>query len=142
MVYSFFRKLLTYLSSDDELDAVINAEADEESSRHRGNRQRRKFIRCDHIQGHKRLFHYYVAENPVYPYNIFRMRFWMSRPLFLRILNEVEAYEPYFVQRKYNAGRLGLSSMQKITAVLRMLAYRINGNFMDEYIRIRESTVM
>ncbi|KAF5469076.1 hypothetical protein F2P56_013176 [Juglans regia] len=29
MARSFFRKLLTYLSSDDELDAVINAEADE-----------------------------------------------------------------------------------------------------------------
>ncbi|KAF5468688.1 hypothetical protein F2P56_012825 [Juglans regia] len=118
MARSFFRKLLTYLSSDDELDAVINVEADGELSRHRGNRRRRKFIRRDHIQGHERLFRDYFAENPV------------------------EAYEPYFVQRSDNAGRLGLSSMQKITAALRMLAYGVTGDFMDEYIRIGESTAM
>ncbi|XP_018810345.2 uncharacterized protein LOC108983230 [Juglans regia] len=142
MARSFFRKLLTYLSSDDELDAVINAEADGESSRHHGNRQRRKFIRRDHIQGHERLFRDYFSKNPVYPSNLFRRRFRMSHPLFLRILNEVEAYEPYFVQRRDNAGRLGLSSMQKITAALRMLAYGVTGDFMDEYIRIGESTAM
>ncbi|KAF5451832.1 hypothetical protein F2P56_026897 [Juglans regia] len=106
MARSFFRKLLTYLSSDDELDAVINAEADGESSRHHGNRQRRKFIRRDHIQGHECLFRDYFSENPVYLSNLFRRRFRMSRLLFLRILNEVEAYEPYFVQRRDNAGRL------------------------------------
>ncbi|XP_035551461.1 uncharacterized protein LOC118349841 [Juglans regia] len=142
MTRSFFRKLLTYLSSDDELDAVINAEADGESSRHHGNRQRCKFIRRDHIQGHECFFRDYFSENPVYPSNLFRRRFRMSRPLFLRILNEVEAYEPYFVQRRDNAGRLGLSSMQKITAALRMLAYGVTGDFMDEYIHIGESTAM
>ncbi|KAF5448017.1 hypothetical protein F2P56_033525 [Juglans regia] len=142
MARSFFRKLLTYLSSDDELDAVINAEADGESSRHHGNRQPRKFLRRDHIQGHECLFRDYFSENPVYPSNLFRRRFRMSRPLFLRILNEVEVYEPYFVQRRDNAGRLGLSSMQKITAALRMLAYGVTGDFMDEYIRIGESTAM
>ncbi|XP_041000248.1 uncharacterized protein LOC121246228 [Juglans microcarpa x Juglans regia] len=142
MARSFFRKLLTYLSSNNELDVVLNVEADGESSRHRGNRQRRKFIRRDHIQAHQRLFHDYFAENPVYPSNLFRRTFRMSRPLFLRILNEVEACEPYFVQRRDNAGRLGLSSMQKITAALRMLAYGVTGDFMDEYIHIGESTAM
>ncbi|KAF5472425.1 hypothetical protein F2P56_009145 [Juglans regia] len=142
MARSFFRKLLTYLSSDDELDAVMNAEADGESSRHHGNRQRRNFIRRDHIQGHECLFRDYFSENPVYPSNLFRRRFRMSRPLFLRILNEVEAYEPYFVQRRDNAGRLGLSFMQKITAELRMLAYGVTGDFIDKYIRIGESTAM
>ncbi|XP_040995207.1 uncharacterized protein LOC121241496 [Juglans microcarpa x Juglans regia] len=142
MTHSFFRKLLTYLSSDDELDAVINAEADGESSRHCGNRQRRKFIRRDHIQGHERIFRDYFAENPVYPSNLFRRRFRMSHALFLCILNEIEAYEPYFVHRRDNAGRLGLSSMQKITASLRMLAYGVTEDFMDEYKRIGEITAM
>ncbi|XP_042942877.1 uncharacterized protein LOC122277043 [Carya illinoinensis] len=117
-------------------------EADGQSSRRRGNSQRRKFIRRDHVQGHERLFRDYFAENPVYPSNLFRRRFRMSRPLFLRILNEVESYDPYFVQRRDNAGRLGLSCMQKITAALRMLAYGVTGDFMDEYIRIGKSTAM
>ncbi|XP_042977865.1 uncharacterized protein LOC122308659 [Carya illinoinensis] len=141
MARTFFRKLLTYVSSEDDSD-VQNMEADGQSSRRRGNSQRRKFIRRDHVQGHERLFHDYFAENPVYPSNLFRRRFRMSRPLFLRILNEVESYDPYFVQRRDNAGRLGLSCMQKITAALRMLAYGVTGDFMDEYIRIGESIAM
>ncbi|XP_042962638.1 uncharacterized protein LOC122296908 [Carya illinoinensis] len=141
MARTFFRKLLTYVSSEDEND-VQNMEADGQSSRQRGNSQRRKFIRHDHVQGHERLFRDYFAENPVYPSNLFRRRFRMSRPLYLRILNEVESNDPYFVQRRDNAGRLGLSCMQKVTAALRMLAYGVTGDFMDEYIRIGESTAM
>ena len=35
---------------------------------------------------------------------------------------------------------LGLSPLQKMTAVLRMLAYGVAANFMDEYVRIAETT--
>ncbi|CAL5412461.1 unnamed protein product [Camellia sinensis] len=37
---------------------------------------------------------------------------------------------------------LGLSSLQKITAALKMLAYGVAADFMDEYLRIGESTAM
>ncbi|KAL0008142.1 hypothetical protein SO802_009644 [Lithocarpus litseifolius] len=63
----------------------------------------------------------------------------MSRSLFLRIQSKVETYEPYFIQRRDNAQRLGLSSFQKITAALRMLAYGMAADFIDEYVRIGES---
>ncbi|KAF5454802.1 hypothetical protein F2P56_024440 [Juglans regia] len=142
MTRIFFHKLLTYLSSEDELDVVLNDEADGQSSRHRHNHQRRKFSQYDHIQGHECLFRDYFAVNPIYPSNLFRMRFRMNHLLFLYILNGVESYEPYFVHIRDNAGRLGLSSMQKITATLRMLAYGVTGDFMDEYIRIGKSTAM
>ncbi|XP_022018436.1 uncharacterized protein LOC110918428 isoform X1 [Helianthus annuus] len=138
MVRTFFRKLLRYLSSDDDdSDDDLYEDVEEQCTR-----KRRKFIRRNHIQGHERLYRDYFAENPVYPSNLFRRRFRMSRPLFLHILNEVVANEPYFVQRRDNIGRLGLSSMQKITAALRMLAYGVSADFMDEYIRIGESTAM
>ncbi|KAJ0472765.1 putative harbinger transposase-derived protein [Helianthus annuus] len=137
MVRTFFRKLLRYLSSEDDSDDDLDEDVEEQCTR-----KRRKFIRRNHIQGHERLYRDYFAENPVYPSNLFRRRFRMSRPLFLRILNEVVANEPYFVQRRDNIGRLGLSSMQKITAALRMLAYGVSADFMDEYIRIGESTAM
>ncbi|XP_042942746.1 uncharacterized protein LOC122276922 [Carya illinoinensis] len=140
MAHSFFCQLLKYLSSKDKLEAALNIEVDGESSKYHGNRQYRKFIRRDHIQGHERLFGNYFTENPIYPSNLFRRIFQISRPLFLRILNEVEAYKPYFVQKRDNAGRLGLSSMQKITTTLRMLAYGVIKDFIDEYIRIGEST--
>ena len=64
----------------------------------------------------------------------------MSRSLFLRIQSAVETYEPYFIQKRDNAQRLSLSSLQKITAALRMLAYGVAADFMDEYVRIGEST--
>ena len=66
----------------------------------------------------------------------------MRRCLFLRIQNEVEAYDPYFVQRRNCAGTLGLSSLQKMTAAFRMLAYGVAADYVDEYVRIGESTAI
>ncbi|XP_041010040.1 uncharacterized protein LOC121254147 [Juglans microcarpa x Juglans regia] len=141
MARSFFRKLLFNLFSEDELEVGLNDDVGS-TSRHGRNHQRRKYIWCDHIQGQEQLFRDYFAEPPVYPSNLFRSRYHMSRPLFLRILNEVEAYEPYFIQKKDNVEKLSLSSMQTITVAIRMLAYGVTADFMDEYIRIRESTTI
>ena len=66
----------------------------------------------------------------------------MSRSFFLRIQSKVETYESYFIQKRDNSQRLGLSSLQKITAALRMLAYGVTADFMDEYVRIGESTAI
>ena len=66
----------------------------------------------------------------------------MSQSLFLRIQFKVETYEPYFIQKRDNTQRLGLSSFQKIIAVLRMLVYGMASDFMDEYVRIGESTAI
>ncbi|XP_028096765.1 uncharacterized protein LOC114296650 [Camellia sinensis] len=66
----------------------------------------------------------------------------MKRSLFLRIQAAVEAHDPYFLQKRNCAGKLGLSSLQKITVALRMLAYGVATDFMDEYVRIGESTAI
>ena len=66
----------------------------------------------------------------------------MSRSLFLNIISKVEAHGLYFVQKRNGGKKLGLSSFQKITAALRMLAYGVMGDFMDEYVRIEETTVL
>ena len=47
----------------------------------------------------------------------------MSRPLFIRIVNEVEQHDPYFIQRTNAIRVLGLSSLQKITAAYIIIAY-------------------
>ncbi|KAK3229557.1 hypothetical protein Dsin_001438 [Dipteronia sinensis] len=73
---------------------------------------------------------------------MFRQRFRMGRSLFLRIVEKVEARDNYFVQRRDSVGRLGLSALQKITAVFRMLAYGCPADATDEYIRIGESTTI
>ena len=45
-------------------------------------------------------------------------------------------------KKRDNAQKLSLSSLQKITATLRMLAYGVTGDFMDEYVWIGESTAI
>ena len=69
----------------------------------------RRYIERDRLAGHKRLYLDYFADTPVYPPNLFRRRFRMSRSLFLRIQSKVETYESYFIQKRDSAQKWGLS---------------------------------
>ncbi len=62
--------------------------------------------------------------------------------MFLSIMDRVVAHDAYFVQRKGAAGVFSLSSIQKCTAALRMLAYGIAADAIDEYCRLGENTAM
>ncbi|XP_060673909.1 uncharacterized protein LOC132804044 [Ziziphus jujuba] len=53
-----------------------------------------------------------------------------------------ENQDPYFVQKRDAAGILGLSSLQKIIATMRMLAYGVTSDFVNEYVRIGEGTAI
>ena len=66
----------------------------------------------------------------------------MSRSLFLRIKFNLEEKVEYFVQKRNVARVLDLSSLQKMTATLRMLAYGVAADFTNEYVRIGESTAI
>ena len=135
--------------SDDELEIVttcaieINKLNSEESSGvRRGSVQGHSVIFRNRVQGHERLYRDYFAEPPIYPLNLFRRRFRMNRTLFLRIIFMVENYDPYFVQTKNAVGIMGLSSLQKMTAAIRMLAYGVAADVVDDYVRIGESTAI
>ena len=99
-------------------------------------------INRDRESADHRLFYDYFAESPRYNDQMFRRRFRMSRNLFLRIVNKVETRDNYFVQRRDSVGRLGLSTLQKITAVFQMLSYGLPADATDEYIKIGESTTI
>lgn len=70
------------------------------------------------------------------------LRFRMGRSLFMRIVQAVEQHDDYFVQKREGNGRLGLSCLQKICAAYMMISYGVPADFMDQYIRIGESTVV
>ncbi|XP_050286616.1 uncharacterized protein LOC126725756 isoform X1 [Quercus robur] len=131
---SLFRKLLLDDSDEDEIIEEVVMDST--------SRKRRSYIRRNHLAGHERLYLDYFADSPVYSEKVFRRRFRMSRTLFLNIISKVEAHDPYFVQKRNGGKKLGLSSFQKITAALRMLAYGVTGDFMDEYVRIGETTAL
>uniref|UniRef100_A0A0D3DJY4 DDE Tnp4 domain-containing protein n=1 Tax=Brassica oleracea var. oleracea TaxID=109376 RepID=A0A0D3DJY4_BRAOL len=79
-------------------------------------------------------------ETPTYPENFFRRRFRMNKPLFMRIVDRLSNEVPYFRQKKDALGRLGISSLQKCTAAIRVLAYGTAADTVDEYLRLGEST--
>lgn len=64
----------------------------------------------------------------------------MRLELFLKIVDAVCNFDSCFVQRRDGLGRLGLSSLQKCTPPLRMLAYGVAVDSTDEYCGLGEST--
>jgi hypothetical protein len=86
------------------------------------------------LQGQENSFRDYFAASLVYPAKKFRRRFRMRHELFIYIHDTIVDHEPYFVQKRNAIGKLGHSSLQKMTAALRMLTYGVTANLMDEYL--------
>jgi hypothetical protein len=64
----------------------------------------------------------------------------MRHRVFERLVDVVQQVDPNFVQRPNCASELGLSTLQKVVAVVRILAYGVPADVVDEYIHIGEST--
>ncbi|XP_038707296.1 uncharacterized protein LOC120002608 [Tripterygium wilfordii] len=131
-------------SSEDEFEDLLFLEYERKqfergSMSHTGSHRQCSVINCNRVQGHERIFNDYFTKSPVYNDVMFRRRFHMNRALFLRIRSTIEMHETYFQQRRDVADRLGLSSLRKITASLRILASGVIVDFMDKYVRISES---
>nr|GEW70232.1 hypothetical protein [Tanacetum cinerariifolium] len=60
----------------------------------------------------------------------------MRKHLFLCIVDAVTANDRYFQQRPDATGRQSLSSLQKCTGAMRVLAYGMSFDAVDEYTRI------
>ncbi|GKA04403.1 putative nuclease HARBI1 [Tanacetum coccineum] len=84
-----------------------------------------------------RLMADYFVDNPTFDEVIFRRRFRMRKHLFIRIVDSVTANDRYFQQRRDATGRQSLSSLQKCTGAMRVLAYGIvSFDAVDEYLRM------
>ncbi|KAE9334033.1 hypothetical protein PR003_g13713 [Phytophthora rubi] len=64
----------------------------------------------------------------------------MPTRVFDRLMNGVLEMDDYFRQKPDATGKLGLSPLQKVTAVLRMYRYGVAADATDEYVRLGEST--
>ncbi|XP_010445969.1 PREDICTED: uncharacterized protein LOC104728722 [Camelina sativa] len=101
---------------------------------------RRMHINRDREEGHTRLWNDYFSDNPTYTQAMFRRRFRMNKPLFIRIVNPIENGVSYFRQTRDASGRLGLSALQKCTSAICMMAYGCAADAVDEYLRLAETT--
>lgn len=114
-------------------------------------------------EGHDRLVADYFGGSPTYNERQFRTRYRISRRLFARITDALRNNR-YFMQVKFGkqmhtarcttarssvdasnqkadaTGLVGLSPEQKCTAALRILAYGIGADAVDEYVRLSKST--
>ncbi|KAI3521391.1 hypothetical protein L1887_10854 [Cichorium endivia] len=102
-------------------------------------RARRRYRDRAREQGETRLMEDYFVDNPIYDETIFRRRFRMRKPLFLRIVNAITTNDRYFQQRRDATGRQGLSPLQKCTGAMRVLAYGTSADAQDEYLRMSET---
>ncbi|XP_021985392.1 uncharacterized protein LOC110881443 [Helianthus annuus] len=82
----------------------------------------------------------YFDEAPTFSNEFFRHRFRMSKRLFLRIVDDLEANYDYFKQKPDARGALGFTGIQKCTSALRILAYGNTTDINDEYLKIAEKT--
>lgn len=66
----------------------------------------------------------------------------MRRQVFLLIVHALKNHSLYF-QMRYNASRRsGISSLQRCTVALRMLAYEVLADYVDENVQIGETTTL
>ncbi|XP_039780809.1 uncharacterized protein LOC120648121 [Panicum virgatum] len=87
-------------------------------------------------------FRDYFVDPCVYNNKHFRRRFRMSISLFLRIIDAVESHDDYFCQKPNAVGALGGSPIQKSIVAVWMLAYGVLADFLDDYVRLGESTII
>lgn len=84
---------------------------------------------------------YFSGANSTYPEAKFRRRFRMRPTLFQRIVDQLEAGDDFFKQRPDALGNMGATTLQKVTAAFRLLAYGGCADQLDEWIRLSESTI-
>jgi len=85
---------------------------------------------------------YFNDDHSIYSIQTFRCRFHKNKGLFIRIVDGLEQFFPFFQQRKDATGRWGLTALQKCTAAIRLLAYGNSADTVDEYVRLGESTAL
>eukprot|EP00267_Zea_mays_P047895 XP_020400401.1 uncharacterized protein LOC109942668 [Zea mays] len=106
--------------------------------RYAGSIPGRVRIHRDHMSGDARIRADYFCAQPVYTDAQFWRRFRMRRHVFERLVHAVQQVDPYFVQRPNCAGELGLSALQKVVVVVRILAYGVPADAVDEYVKREE----
>ncbi|XP_058722214.1 uncharacterized protein LOC131620313 [Vicia villosa] len=102
----------------------------------------RKYLNRDHAAANQRLIDDYFANEPTYGDAMFRRRYRMKKNVFLRIVGDLSSSDNYFTQRVDAANKEGISPLAKCTTAMRMLAYGVAADAVDEYIKIGGTTAL
>ena len=102
---------------------------------------KKRCIKRDREAVHNCLYKDYFVEDSLYD-DHFRCRFRMRMHLFLRIVEALGHHSVYFQVRYDAAGKRELTPLTKCTAAMRMLAYGVAADCVDEYLKIGASTAI
>ncbi|XP_013617071.1 PREDICTED: uncharacterized protein LOC106323507 [Brassica oleracea var. oleracea] len=105
-------------------------------------RSKRRYHKRDHAAANQRLIDDYFSNQPTYDDTMFRRRFRMRKHVFLRIVEDLSRSDDYFTQRFDAANKEGISPLAKCTTAMRMLAYGMAADAVDEYIKIGGTTAL
>ncbi|XP_065879456.1 uncharacterized protein [Euphorbia lathyris] len=133
---------MDYNLEDDLFSFEAMEKEDQIETSHVGSVEGHRVVNRNREESHQNMYDDYFTSNPCFDANTFRRRFKMSRTLFQRIIDAVTAHNVYFQQRTDAVGRVGLSSIQKVIAAMRILAYGIPADAADEYCKIAESAAI
>ncbi|XP_024162107.1 uncharacterized protein LOC112169321 [Rosa chinensis] len=115
---------------------------EDEDSQWGGSLEGRTYKARDRELMDLRLKAQYFTDPCRYEPNIFCRRYRMQPWVFDKMMRDVANYDPYFVQTRDACGRLSLSTKQKLTCAMRMLAYGITVDFCDDYLDITKTTAI
>ncbi|CAM8883137.1 unnamed protein product [Rhodiola kirilowii] len=105
-------------------------------------RSKRNYLNRDHPTANQRLIDDYFSNEPTYDDAMFRRRYRMQKHVFLRIVGDLSSSDNYFTQRVDGFGKEGISPLAKCTTSMRMLAYGVSADAVDEYIKIGGTTAL
>ncbi|XP_024171900.1 uncharacterized protein LOC112177891 [Rosa chinensis] len=114
----------------------------EEESQWGGSQPGRQYIARDREAMDRRLKALYFASPCRFQGDVFRRRYRMRPHVFDQMMYDVANHDPYFVQTDDASCRVGLSTEQKLTCAMRMLAYGLPADLSDEFLNVAESTAL
>lgn len=84
----------------------------------------------------------FADTQPRYDAATFRRRYRMQRDLFIKHSSDLQHHDRYFKQLPDATGLLGHSTWMKTTTAMRLLAYGVAGDLLQESIGLASSTAM
>jgi hypothetical protein len=129
----------------DEAMSILQAEevaAASASLSTRHPKRHRRYINRDREATHFRLRHDHFDDDCVYPPSYFRQRHHMRMTLFLSIMHKLSETSLYFSEMYDATDRICLTVLQKCTAVVHQIAYDMDTDTIDEYMKLGKLTTL
>ena len=100
-----------------------------------------KNVERHRIAAGRRLYLQYFSPDPLYDARHFRRRFRISSAVYDMVMQKLVGHDLFFLQKKDCTGKPGFTSHQKATAALRMLAYGICADALDDSLAMSATVV-